>query len=53
MASRNDITGDSIKTKTGDNTQYASGWDLIWGNKEKLKEEETSDKVETDDNKKE
>lgn len=31
--SRNNITGDSLKTKTDNQESYASGWDLIWANK--------------------
>lgn len=32
MTSRNDITGDAIKTKIQEmtNKAYATGWDLIW-----------------------
>lgn len=36
MASRNDITGDLIKTKAnGDKDAYADGWDRIFGKKKK------------------
>jgi hypothetical protein len=33
MASRNDITGDQIKSKVGGQDAYATGWDLIFGKK--------------------
>lgn len=34
MATTNDITGDSIQTKTN-NQQYRDGWDRIFGKKTK------------------
>jgi hypothetical protein len=30
MAAKNDVTGDSIKTKTGNPDAYAKGWDRIF-----------------------
>ena len=34
MTSKNDITGDSIRTKVSkDNKQYADAWEKIWGKK--------------------
>ena len=33
MAAKNDVTGDSIKTKTGNHNAYAKGWDRIFGSK--------------------
>jgi hypothetical protein len=38
--SKNDITGDRIcNIKTGgNNTSYKSGWDLLWGGKDKPQE---------------
>lgn len=30
MTAKNDITGDSIKTKTGNPDAYAKGWDRIF-----------------------
>jgi hypothetical protein len=30
MAAKNDVTGDSIKTKTGNHKAYAEGWDRIF-----------------------
>ena len=37
MASRNDITGDLIKTKANSNTEaYADGWERIFGKKDKV-----------------
>ena len=38
MTSKNDITGDSIRTKISkDNSKYADNWEKIWGNKNKEK----------------
>lgn len=37
MAAKNDITGDSIKTKTGNPDAYAKGWGCIFGNKNKVR----------------
>lgn len=34
MAAKNDITGDSIKSKVSSKA-YADGWDRIFGNKNK------------------
>lgn len=31
MAAKNDITGDKIKSKTGNQKAYADGWDRIFG----------------------
>lgn len=37
MASRNDITGDLIKTKANSDTEaYADGWERIFGKKNKV-----------------
>jgi hypothetical protein len=33
MAAKNDITGDSIKTKPSKSDAYAKGWDRIFGSK--------------------
>ena len=35
MATRNDITGDLIKTKTGNSDAYADNYDRIFGKKKK------------------
>lgn len=35
MAAKNDITGDKIKSKTGNHKAYADGWDRIFGSKYK------------------
>ena len=43
MAAKNDVTGDSIKTKTGNPDAYAKGWDRIFRSK-KTKEREPSRK---------
>ena len=47
MASRNDITGDLIKTKLGDSDAYADGWERIFGkNKVASTEPTTNQSVE-------
>jgi len=33
MVSKNDITGDDIKSKHNTD-EYSSGWDLIWGDRQ-------------------
>jgi len=33
MAAKNDVTGDSIRTKTGNPDAYAKGWDRIFRSK--------------------
>lgn len=33
MATKNDITGDTIQTKPDGGTEYGDGWDRIFGNK--------------------
>ena len=33
--SKNDVTGDDLRSKTGDQPAFASGWDLIWGKEKK------------------
>ena len=33
MATKNDITGDSIRSKTSSDNKYAIGWENIWGQK--------------------
>lgn len=35
MATKNDVTGDSIKSKVSDD-KYREGWDRIFGNKNKI-----------------
>lgn len=37
MAAKNDITGDSIRTKTGNHKAYADGWNRIFGNNKKVR----------------
>ena len=46
MATRNDVTGDLIKTKAnGNDDAYADGWDRIFGKKNKVADvEATSNK---------
>jgi hypothetical protein len=34
ITQRNPVTGDLLKTKTGNEEAYASGWDLIFSKKE-------------------
>ena len=43
MATRNDITGDLIKTKAnGDDDAYADGWERIFGKKNKVADAEAA-----------
>lgn len=35
MVAKNDVTGDSIQTKSS--ATYGTGWDAIWGKKEKCR----------------
>lgn len=43
MATRNDITGDLIKTKANSDTEaYADGWERIFGKKNKVATPETT-----------
>ena len=35
MASKNDITGDSIRTKVSKDNKYADAWEKIFGEKRK------------------
>lgn len=44
MTSKNDITGDDIKSKTSSD-QYREGWDRIFGNKQAKKVETLSDYI--------
>lgn len=39
FSSHNDVTGDSLTSKVGSQDAYASGWERIFGNKEKEKVE--------------
>jgi len=43
MATKNDVTGDSIKTKTN-SKKYRDNWDRIFGNKKKEKKDERGDR---------
>jgi len=36
MVSKNDITGDAIKTKVGDYKKFATGWDLAFSKKDDI-----------------
>ncbi len=40
MATKNDITGDSIVSKARNQKTYADNWERIFGNKGKVKEDE-------------
>lgn len=42
MAARNDVTGDSITTKSSSNA-YRDNWDRIFGEKNKTKESESDE----------
>ena len=44
MATKNDITGDSIQTR-GVSDAYRDNYDLIWGKKDKKKKESDNDEV--------
>lgn len=44
MTSKNDITGDEIKSKTSSDT-YRDGWDRIFGNKTVKKVETLADYI--------
>ena len=35
MAAKNDVTGDSIRSRTSNQKAYANGWDRIFGKKTK------------------
>lgn len=48
MAAKNDITGDSIKTKVGEQNKYADGWERIFGSKPVKEEEKPSKESEND-----
>lgn len=37
MTAKNDVTGDSIRTKVSNSRAYAAGWDRIFGKKKKSK----------------
>ena len=39
MATRNDVTGDELKSR-GNTEAYQSGYDRIWGNKKKVVRDE-------------
>ena len=43
MTSKNDITGDLIKTKES-NSAYSEGWDRIFGKKQKIESHEIHEK---------
>lgn len=40
MAAKNDVTGDLIKSKVGEQNKYADGWEKIFGNKVQKKHDE-------------
>lgn len=50
MASKNDITGDTIKSKVGEHNKYADGWEKIFGNKTQ-KTEDKNDEGKTESGK--
>ena len=45
MSAKNDITGDSIKTKIGDQNKYTEGWERIFGDKKQKTDNEKSKSV--------
>lgn len=50
MASKNDITGDSIKSKTGDQKKYSDGWDAIFGKKDQKAKQQDMTELNGDGN---
>lgn len=48
MATRNDITGDEIKSKVSNQEKYEDGWDRIFGNKNKKSTTEETPPEEVD-----
>lgn len=46
MAAKNDVTGDSIRTKNS-NKKYAEGWERIFGKQRKSKRNKRTTKGET------
>jgi hypothetical protein len=36
MATKNDVTGDSIRSKLGNQKAYSANWDKIFGKKKKV-----------------
>jgi hypothetical protein len=40
MAAKNDVTGDSLRTRVS-NDKYSEGWDRIFGKKDENKPKET------------
>ena len=49
MTSKNDITGDEIKSKTNSD-RYREGWDRIFGKKQEESVKETDKKEQDKDN---
>ena len=49
MASKNDVTGDVIKSKVGVPDKYADGWERIFGNKIQTKHDEEQQNVDSND----
>lgn len=45
MTSKNDITGDTIQTKVGEQNKYADGWERIFGNKTQKTENDVDGRV--------
>lgn len=51
MPSKNDITGDSIKSKVGgygEQNKYSDGWDRIFGKKEEKNENTEQEKLKSE-----
>lgn len=43
MTTKNDITGDKIQTKSDGSTEYGDGWDRIFGNNQKHKQQDLTE----------
>jgi hypothetical protein len=41
MTAKNDVTGDSIRSKSSNQKAYAAGWDRIFGKKKKKVKKES------------
>lgn len=46
MATRNDVTGDELKSR-GNSEAYQSGYDRIWGEKKRKQQQESSESGQT------
>lgn len=46
MATRNDVTGDELKSR-GNSEAYQSGYDRIWGEKKRKQQQQSSESGQT------